>query len=111
MAERDYRKIFPLDGKEFITSQGRWRASVSEYPHLARANEGLLHLKISFEFAKKPSRLLDLWIEDAPDVTLVAESVGMIEAINLWLEGSKGDDELRYDSGLGELVPHRPSRH
>jgi hypothetical protein len=102
--------MLPIDGKKFVTSRGTWWATVSEYPAAISASD-LLHLKIGFELelAKNRTRSLDLWIEDAPDVTLVAESVGMLEAINRWLEDFEGDEKLLYDSGLGELVPHRPS--
>jgi len=107
MAGRDYRKIFFIEGKESVTPQGTWHATVSEYPTALSTRAGLLHLKIGFELesAKNQTRSLDLWIEDGSDVTLVAESVGMLEAINRWLEDSDGDDELLYDSAIGKLVP------
>jgi hypothetical protein len=104
MEERDYRKILFIEGKEFVTTQGAWRATVREYPTANSTDERLLHLKIDFELAKDRTRSLDLWIEDAPDVTLVAESLGMLGAINRWLENSDGDDELLYDSDVGDLV-------
>jgi hypothetical protein len=87
-------------------------ARVKEYSAPVPAAADLLHLNIEFELQASESRkrTLDLWIEDAPDITLVAESVGMLEAIKRWLDGSKGDDELMYDSGLRELIPRRPSR-
>jgi hypothetical protein len=107
MDERDYRKLLFIESKEFVTTQGAWRSTVREYPTANSTDERLLHLKIDFELqrAKNQTRSLDLWIEDAPDVTLVAESVGMREAINRWLEGSEGDDELLYDSAIGKLIP------
>ncbi len=76
-----------------------------EYPTANSTDERLLHLKIGFELAKNRTRSLDLWIIDATDITLVAESVGMLEAINRWLESSDRDDELLYDSDVGDLVP------
>lgn len=101
---RDYQKILRLDGQSFVTGPGTWRARVKEYsaPVSARA---LLHVKIEFEReASNKRRALDLWIENASDVTLVAESVGMIEAIKRWLEKAQGDDQLLYDSSVEELV-------
>ena len=106
--ERDYRRILFIEGKEFVTPKGTWHATVSEYPAAVPADAGLLHLRIGFELelAKNRTRSLDLWIENASDVTLVAESVGMLEAINRWLEDSEGDrDELLYDSAIGKLIP------
>jgi hypothetical protein len=109
--ERDYKKILPVDGKEFVTPKGTWRARVSEYPAAIPSGAGLLHLRINFELQPVggQARLLDLWLEDAPDVTLVAESMGLLGAVNRWLEDFEGDEELLYDSGLGGLVRHRPS--
>jgi hypothetical protein len=106
--QRDYQRILRVDGQAFVTAQGTWRARVKEYSAPVSA-ANLLHLNIEFELEASESRKreLDLWIEDAPDVTLVAESVGMLEAINRWLERSDGDDDLLYDSGLRELVPSR----
>jgi hypothetical protein len=105
MEERDYRRILPLDGKELVTPQGTWQATVREYPTVVSHDAGLLHLKIGFELEfEDQKRSLDLWIENARDVTLVAEFVGMLEAINRWLEDSEGDDELLYDSAIGGLV-------
>jgi hypothetical protein len=98
MGKRDYRKILFIEDKEFVTPHGTWHATVSEYPVAVPAAAGLLHSRIDFELAKNRTRSLDLWIEDAADVTLVAESVGMLAAINRWLEESDGDDELLYDS-------------
>ena len=110
--QRDYQRILFVDGHAFLTAQGTWRARVKEYSAPVPAAADLLHLNIEFglQASESQKRTLDLWIEDAPDITLVAESVGMLEAIKRWLEGSKGDDELMYDSGLRELIPKRPSR-
>jgi len=106
MEERDYRRILPIEGKEFVTTQGTWRATVSEYPAAVSAHVGLFHLMIDFDLGpgRNRTRSLGLWIMDAPDVTLVAESAGMLEAINRWLERSDGDDELLYDSDIGDLA-------
>jgi hypothetical protein len=105
---RDYRRIFPIEGKKFVTKQGSWRATVGRYPAAVSAGD-LLQLKIDFESEdlRNESRSLHLWVKDAPDVTLVAESIGMLQAINWWLEEFKGDDELLYDSGSGDLVLYR----
>lgn len=107
--QRDYQRILRVDGQAFVTAQGTWRTRVKEYSAPVAAAD-LLHLNIEFELEASESRKreLDLWIENAPDVTLVAESVGMLEAINRWLERSDGDDDLLYDSGLRELVTSRP---
>lgn len=106
MEKRDYDRILRIDCNEFVTALGTWRARVREYPKTTSATVDLLHVKIEFELqaSQRRKRWLDLWIEDAPDVTLVAEAVGMLEAINRWLGGSEGDDELLYDSAVGELV-------
>jgi hypothetical protein len=103
--ERDYQKILRLDGQEFGTGLGTWRARVKEYSAPV-SDKGLLHVKIEFELEAAPSRTrtLDLWLENAPDITLIAESVGMLEAIKRWLENAQGDDQLLYDSAVGELV-------
>jgi hypothetical protein len=111
--ERDYQKILPLDGEEFVTTQGVWRATVSEYPAAIPADADLLHLKINFQLQLGgiQVRSLDLWIQNAPDVTLVAEYIGLLAAINRWLEDFEGDEKLLYDSGLRQLVPHHRDHH
>ena len=103
--QRDYQRILFVDGHAFLTAQGTWRARVKEYSAPVSPAD-LLHLNIEFglEASESRKRTLDLWIEDAADVTLVAESVGMLEAINGWLESAEGDDQLLYDSAVGELV-------
>ncbi|SRR6266851_4846528 len=103
--QRDYQRILRVDGQAIVTGQGTWRARVNEYSAPVSAAD-LLHLNIEFELEASESRkrTLDLWIEDAPDVTLVAESVGMLGAINRWLENAEGDNQLLYDSSVGDLV-------
>src|ERR1700730_10644441 len=105
---RDYARILPVDGKKFVTKRRTWRATVSRYPTACTASD-LLRLQINFE-PEQPAngfRSLDLWVKDAPDVTLVAESIGMLEAINWWLEELKGDGDLFYDPATGCLLPHQ----
>ena len=103
--QRDYQRILFVDGQAFVTAKGTWRARVKRYSAPVYGAD-LLHLNIEFELeaSETRKRTLDLWIEDAPDVTLVAESVGMLEAINRWLGNAEGDDRLMYDSAVGELV-------
>lgn len=105
---RDYPRILPIDGMKFVTKRGTWRAKVSGYPAAVAASD-LFQLRIDFEPEprRNESRSLDLWIRDAPDVTLVSESIGMLEAIKWWLEEFKGDGNLLYDSASGNLVPYQ----
>jgi hypothetical protein len=104
--QRDYQRILFVDGHAFLTTQGTWRARVKEYSAPVPAAADLLHLNIEFELEASESRkrTLDLWIEDAPDITLVAESVGMLEAIKRWLGDAEGNAQLLYDSSVEELV-------
>jgi len=101
-----YHNIFDIDGREFVTSQGIWRAIVRHYPSRDCSDD---RLRLSIEFKHQSvggkARKLDLWIVNAPDVTLVAESIGMLQAIQEWLDDSVGDDELLYDSEIKDLVP------
>jgi hypothetical protein len=105
---RDYQRIFHIEGEKFVTKRGTWRATVRGYPAAVSAGDSL-QLKIEFEPEprRNESRSLDLWIKDAPDVTLVAESIGMLEAIKWWLEEFKGDGNLLYDSASGNLMPYQ----
>ena len=103
---RDYGKIFDIEGREFVTSRGAWLATVREYPAARGVDDALLHLRVNFELqGGQLARSLDLWIVSAPNVTLMAESIGMLEAMKRWLEDSAGNDELLYDSEIKDLVP------
>ena len=104
---RDYEKILRIDGQTFVTAQGAWQARVREYSAPGSASD-LLHLNIEFELCASIKRTLDLWIEDAPDVTLVVESAGTLAAINRWLATCEGDDQLLYDSSVEDLVRFEP---
>lgn len=107
---RDYARILPIQVQEFITLRGTWHAEVDQYPH-PPVGARLLHFRIKFKPQPEgqPVRRLDLWIRDATDVTLLAEFVEMMDAINSWLDNADGDDELYYDHDSGELVPSPPS--
>lgn len=109
--EQEYKKIFDIEGRAFVLPQGTWLATVQEYPAADIADHGLLRLRVEFKLqGTRIARSLELWIENAPSVTLVAESMGMLDAIQKWLEEPGGDDELFYDSEIKELVPLRKRR-